>query len=164
MGASDRREYEALFRASFTSVARTVFLVVHDRAVAEELTQDAFVKLLGSWSTVSAYERPEAWVRKVAVRMALRHLSRERSRPVREMRAYAVPAPPADPDPDVAAAVRQLAPMQRAAVVLHYFEDRPVAEIADVLRVSESTVKQHLYRARARLAQALGEELVSDVG
>jgi RNA polymerase sigma-70 factor (ECF subfamily) len=53
--------------------------------------------------------------------------------------------------------------MQRAVVVLHYFEDRPVLEIARTLQVSESTVKQHLYRARSRLAQSLGEEVGSDV-
>jgi RNA polymerase sigma-70 factor (ECF subfamily) len=48
--------------------------------------------------------------------------------------------------------------MQRAAVVLYYWEDRPVAEIARVLEVSESTVKQHLHRARHRLAELLEEE------
>ena len=68
------------------------------------------------------------------------------------------------PDPDLASAVAALAPMQRAAVVLYYWEDRPVAEIARVLEVSESTVKQHLHRARHRLAGLLGEEVSGDVG
>jgi RNA polymerase sigma-70 factor (ECF subfamily) len=53
--------------------------------------------------------------------------------------------------------------MQRAAVVLYYWEDRPIAEIAHALGVSESTVKQHLHRARRRLAQILGEEVAGDV-
>ena len=63
----------------------------------------------------------------------------------------------------MARAVAALAPMQRAAVALYYWEDRPVMEIAQLLQVSESTVKQHLYRARARLAETLREEVTGDV-
>jgi RNA polymerase sigma-70 factor (ECF subfamily) len=160
----ERGDYESVFRATFAPVTRTVYLIVHDRAVAEEITQDAFLKLLQKWSTVADYERPEAWVRKVAVRMAIRHVGRERSRAGRELKAQpSQPHQPPDPDPDVMRAVRQLAPMQRAVVVLFYWEDRPVAEIAHTLEVSDSTVKQHLHRARARLAQALGEEVGTDV-
>ncbi len=98
MDRDEERDYEWVYRAGFASVARTVFLIVGSRAVAEEITQDAFLKLLQKWSTVSDYERPEAWARKVAVRMAVRHVGRERSRPLRELRAQ--------PLPDRAAAAR----------------------------------------------------------
>ena len=164
MDRDEERDYEWVFRAGFASVARTVFLIVGSQAVAEEITQEAFIKLLQKWSTVSDYERPEAWARKVAVRMAVRHVGRERSRPLRELRAQ--PLPPVEPplpDPEVARAVAALAPMQRAAVALYYWEDRPVLEIARLLQVSESTVKQHLYRAREHLAVALREEVTGDV-
>jgi RNA polymerase sigma factor (sigma-70 family) len=161
--ADERRDYEWVYRARFASVARTVFLIVGSQAVAEEITQEAFLKLLQKWPTVSDYERPEAWARKVAVRMAVRHVGRERSRPLRELRAQPRPAEPTPPDPEVARAVAALAPMQRAAVALYYWEDRPVMEIAQLLQVSESTVKQHLYRARARLAETLREEVTGDV-
>lgn len=163
MGDEDRRDYEWVYRARFASVARTVFLIVGSNAVAEEITQDAFVKLLQKWSSVSDYERPEAWARKVAVRMAVRHVGRERSRPARELRAQPTQSEPSLPDPEVARAVAALAPMQRAAVALYYWEDRPILEIARMLQVSESTVKQHLYRARARLADVLKEEVTEDV-
>ena len=162
MQTDDRRDYELVFRGSFASITRTVYLIVHDRGAAEELTQDAFVKLLAKWGSIAAYDRPEAWVRKVAIRMAVRHVGREARRPVKEATAQSFPRTAAFPDHDVALAVQQLAPMQRAVVVLHYFEDRPVLEIARTLQVSESTVKQHLVRARARLAQTLGEEVGSD--
>ena len=163
MDRDEERDYEWVYRTGFTSVARTVFLIVGSRAVAEEITQEAFLKLLQKWSTVCDYERPEAWARKVAVRMAVRHVGRERTRPLRELRAQPRHADPPLPDPEVARAVATLAPMQRAAVALYYWEDRPVLEIARLLRVSESTVKQHLYRARARLAVALREEVTGDV-
>lgn len=157
-------DYESVFRAGFATVSRTVFLIVGSRAVAEEITQEAFLKLLERWSRLRDYDRPEAWVRKVAVRMAVRHVGRERSRPLRELRAQpAAREEPPLPDPEVARAVSALAPMQRAVVALHYWEDRPVLEIARLLGVSESTVKQHLFRARARLADNLREEVTGDV-
>jgi RNA polymerase sigma factor (sigma-70 family) len=52
--------------------------------------------------------------------------------------------------------------MQRATVVLFYFEDRPVAEIADILGISDGSVKVHLHRARQRLVVLLGEEVGED--
>ncbi|WP_377641318.1 RNA polymerase sigma factor [Oryzobacter terrae] len=164
MRAEDQPDYEWVFRASYTSITRTVFLIVHNREAAEEITQEAFIKLLQRWDAVAGYDHPQAWVRKVATRMAVRHAAREGRRHERESRAgERRSAPPRDPASEVVDAVRGLGPMQRAVVVLHYFEDRPVAEVASTLQVSESTVKQHLYRARARLARALGEEVANDV-
>jgi RNA polymerase sigma-70 factor (ECF subfamily) len=156
--AAEQREYDWYFRASFAPVSRTVFLMVHDRELAEDITQEALYRMLRHWRTVSTYERPEAWVRRVAIRIAVRELQRRAARARKERLGQPVPYDEL-PDPDVARAVGDLAPMQRAAVVLFYWEDRPVHEIAHVLEVSESTVKQHLFRARHRLAELLGEEV-----
>lgn len=160
MRAAEQREYDWYFRACFAPVCRTVFLIVHDRELAEDVTQEALYRMLTHWHTVSGYERPEAWVRRVAIRIAVRELQRRSARTAKERLAQPV-AYDELPDPDVARAVAALAPMQRAAVVLFYWEDRPVCEIAAVLCVSESTVKQHLFRARRRLADTLDAE-VSD--
>ena len=103
-------------------------------------------------------------MRRVAIRIAVREVQRAAARPAKERLGQPVRRTHDLPDPDVARAVAALAPMQRAAVVLYYWEDRPVAEIARVLEVSESTVKQHLHRARHRLAELLGEEVSDDVG
>jgi RNA polymerase sigma factor (sigma-70 family) len=158
----DRVEYEWLYRASYPNLLRTVYLIVRDRGRAEEVCQDAYLQLLQHWSTVAHYERPEAWVRRVAIQLAVRQAKRERTRKVLER---AGPTERADtlPDVDLANAIATLAPMQRAVVVLYYLEDRPVLEVARLLQVSESTVKQHLFRARARLAELLGEEVTEDV-
>jgi RNA polymerase sigma-70 factor (ECF subfamily) len=59
---------------------------------------------------------------------------------------------------DVDGAIRQLSGSQRAAVVLHYYEDRPTAEVAAILGCSESTARVHLHHARKRLAALLGED------
>jgi RNA polymerase sigma factor (sigma-70 family) len=163
MRREERADYEWLFRASFRRIHRTVTLVLHDRDRAEEITQDAFLKLLENWRRVSGYEQPEAWVRRVAIRLAVRECGRERLRLGKERGALRAPVTEAETDPDLARAVATLAPRQRAAVVLHYYEDLPVLEVARVLNVSESTVKQHLMRARSRLAELLDEEVTDHV-
>ena len=164
MRAEAERDYTWLFRAHFPSVVSMVLVVVHDRARAEELAQEAFLKLFQNWATVSGYERPDAWVRRVAMRMAVREARREGVRPVLERRGGSDDREEQPPDVDLARAVQELAPMQRAAVALYYLDDQPVREIARTLQVSESTVKQHLLRARRRLADLLGEEVTQDAG
>jgi RNA polymerase sigma-70 factor (ECF subfamily) len=157
-------EFTAFFRVEFARVLRTVRLVVGDSGRAEEITQDAFVQLLDHWPKVSGYERPDAWVRRVAIRMAGRAARRERM--VRLLESTFGTAEPTselpEGDSDVVAAVRQLPPGQRTAVVLFYFEDRPVVEVAELLGCSPATARVHLHRARRRLAALLGE-VVDDV-
>ncbi len=156
-------EYEWLFRAAYPSVMRSVCLIMRDRGRAEEVCQEAFVLLLERWSTVRDYEHPDAWVRKVAVRMAIRQAGRDQRRTVLERHASPAPQAPEPVDDELAKAMEQLTAMQRAAVILYYYEDRPVLEVARLLQVSTSTVKQHLHRARARLAEVLGEAVTEDV-
>jgi RNA polymerase sigma-70 factor (ECF subfamily) len=69
-----------------------------------------------------------------------------------------LPLPVGPRDLDVLDAVRRLPGMQRAAVTLFYFEDRSVAEIADLLGCAEPTARVHLHRARKRLAELLADE------
>jgi RNA polymerase sigma factor (sigma-70 family) len=69
-----------------------------------------------------------------------------------------LPAPAAPGiDAELLASLRRLSPAQRAAIVLHYFEDRPVSEVADLLGCKPATASVHLHRARVRLAELLGE-------
>ena len=77
-------EYTWFFRSQYPMVLRTVFLILGDRGRAEEVTQEAFIQLLTHWRKVSRYERPEAWVRRVAIRLAVRTVRRDRLRTVLE--------------------------------------------------------------------------------
>ena len=150
-------EYTSLFRVEFAPVLRTIELMLRDHARAEEVTQDAFVQLLVHWPRVSRYERPDAWVRRVAIRLALRALRRDRLWQL--VRGKLVPRGPERPSRfDLDGAIRQLPGSQRAAIVLHYYEDRPTAEVAAILGCSESTARVHLHHARKRLAAMLGED------
>lgn len=155
-------EYAWFFRAEFPAVVRTVYLILRDHGRAEDVSQDAFMQLYSHWRKVSRYERPEAWVRRVAIRMAVRQQKRERLRSVLERHTAVVVAPSAG-DLDLEQAMKGLSPMQRAVVVLYYFEDRPTNEIVEILGMSQSTVRVHLARARRRLANLLREEVDDDV-
>ena len=155
---SDTLTFDDFYEAEFQSVLRTAVLVVHDRAVAEEITQEAFAKAFASWWRVSRYSFPGAWVRKVALRMAIRQAKRSALHEELVQQIDASPQSATGIDIDLMRAINELPGNQRAAIVLFYLEDRPIAEVADLMDVSDSTVKVHLHRARQKLAQLLGEE------
>jgi RNA polymerase sigma-70 factor (ECF subfamily) len=149
--------FSAFFRQEFTRVVRTIYLIVRDHALAEDIAQDAFLRLFQNWAKVSRYDRPDAWVRRVAIRIAVR--GRRRDQLWSALRVRLLPQP--EPGPrnlDVLDAVGRLPAAQRAAIALFYYEDRPVAQIAALLGCTESTARVHLHHGRKRLAMLLGEE------
>jgi RNA polymerase sigma-70 factor (sigma-E family) len=153
---------ESLFTAHFPAMCRLALLLLRDPAVAEEVTMDAFVAACSGWRRVEAAEQPDAYLRRIVVNLCCSRLRRR----VAERRAHArfgradTVAPPWDPTVDersraVLAAVASLPDRQRACVVLHYFEDLRVAEVAAVLGCSTGTVKSQLAKARTTLGRAL---------
>lgn len=129
-------------------------------AVAEDLLQEAYARLVPRWDAVQHYDNPEAWVRTVALRLYVSH--ERRSRVFRRHAPVLEPSTASDgPSPDRVAIESALAALpvhQRVVVVMHYVLDLPVAEIATALRISPGTVKSRLSRARAHLADVLGED------
>jgi RNA polymerase sigma-70 factor (ECF subfamily) len=150
-------EFVRFFRAEYPALIRSVYLIVHDREQARDIAQEVFAELFSRWRRISRYDRPDAWVRRVAIRMAVRAVRRERRRQHLQYVVHGSP-PPRPLDFDVLRAVAKLPPAQQAAVVLFYFEDRPIAEVADLLACSEVTAKVHLHRARKRLTELLRDE------
>ncbi len=157
-----RRAFADWYRSEYHQVVALVYVLSGSRTAAEELAQDAFVEAHRRWATISAYDDPGAWVRKVAVNKA-RSWGRRRSA---EARAYAkhvgrqrqLPAELPDSAADFWAAVRSLPDRQAQIVALHYLDDRPVDEIAAVLEIAPGTVKTQLHRARAALATRFDTE------
>ena len=167
VGLGTRAETEAesafawLFRDEYPAIVRTAYLMLGDRAAAEDVAQEAFARLYARWRRISRYERPGAWVRRVAIRLASRARRRmPRLEPVVEEAT----GPETPADLDLHRAVLALPPNQRAAVVLHYLEDLPVDEVAALMGVAPATARVHLHRARRRLATLLGEETEDVVG
>jgi RNA polymerase sigma factor (sigma-70 family) len=158
--ATDLDAFSWFFTSEYPQVVRLLTVVLHDAAAAEDLAQDAFVRLHRNWEKVSRYDSPEAWVRRVALNRAFSWRQREGRRRGLELaadpRQEAVPAPSADRE-DVLRAVRSLPPRDRALVALYHLEDRPLAEVAQVLDIRPGAAKVALHRARRRLAELLAE-------
>ncbi len=154
MDREQEAEFDEFFASTYPAIVRGAALVVGDQEVARELAQDAFVKALLHWRRVRTYEHPQAWVRKVVFRMALRAKGREGRRGVMtEPQVVDVTA-----DLDLARVLGQLPPMQRAAIALHYLDDLSVEDVAATLGCAPSTARVHLHRGRERLAELLDEE------
>ncbi|CAN5617458.1 SigE family RNA polymerase sigma factor [soil metagenome] len=150
-------EYAWFFRTEYEGVVRTARVVLGDAEAARDVAQEAFMQLYLHWKKVSRYDRPEAWVRRIALRLAPRTLRRERLRGALERRAQ-LPAPETVAgDDELLDAIKRLSPAQKAAVALFYYEDRPISEISTILECSEGTARVHLHKARRRLGQLLGE-------
>lgn len=152
--------FEAFFELGYARLVRSLLALTGRRAVAEEIAQEAMLEAYRRWSSVSAFERPDLWVRRVAINRAIS----TRRRVVAEMAAFArIGLPPEEARPvelrDEAlwAAVRRLSGQQRAAMVLS-IEGYTAREIGDVLGCSDETAQTHVRRARTRLATILGEE------
>jgi RNA polymerase sigma-70 factor, ECF subfamily len=124
---------------------------------AEDIVQEAFVRLVPRWEKVSRYEAPEAWVRLVALRLAAnRHRDGNRfTQLFHRLPAEHVPDPADRYSGDLEQALAGLPMPTRQVVVLHYVCDLSVAQVADALGIAEGTVKSRLSRARDTLSDSL---------
>jgi RNA polymerase sigma-70 factor (ECF subfamily) len=153
--------FTELFSIEFPKVFRTALDLVGEPEAARDVTQEAFARLYQHWRKVSQYDRPGAWVRRVAIRLATRSL-RNIFMQRRTTELVGTAQGPEGADPDLTRAILALPAQQRAAVVLFYFEELPIIEISEILGSSEGAVKVLLHRGRKRLGEILGEE-VEDV-
>jgi RNA polymerase sigma-70 factor (ECF subfamily) len=165
------RDFDGFFAVEYPSIARAAWFVVLDTEVAKEIAQEAFCRALQRWDRISGYERPGAWVRTVAIRLALRSRDRRRRELVlTEVNAsYADRAGrpgghdghddlavPALENADLEAALRTLPRQQRAAVTLRYLCDLDIDELAAAIGCKPSTARVHLHRGRHALGELLG--------
>jgi RNA polymerase sigma-70 factor (ECF subfamily) len=153
-------DLDALFREHATPLLRLAIVLTGDRPLAEELVQEAFVRLHRSGSIPIAGTEL-AYLRRAVINLSHghhRHLRVVRRQPDPEVAVIAaaeVDAVRRDGQRQVAAAVRALPSRQRDCIVLRFYADLTDTEIADTLGISAGSVKTHLHRARAALADRL---------
>ena len=152
----------ALYEAHAADALRLAYLLTGDRVVAQDLVQDAFVKVAGRLTHLRRQEAFGAYLRVTVVnlaRMRGRRLKVERDYLERHRSELREP----HRDPDVAAAeslrlaLSRLPFRQRAAIVLRFFDDVPDDVSAQVLGCRQATVRSLIHRGLESLRADLGE-------
>jgi RNA polymerase sigma-70 factor, ECF subfamily len=157
--------FEEFYHATYGHLLRQLVLVTGDRGDAEDLLQDAYGRAAVRWRRLRDYQAPEAWVRRVALRLATDRARRARRRAAALLRLGLPHSPSVELSADLLdlyTALRGLPAGQRQAVVLHHLVGLPVEEVASQLNLPVGTVKSRLSRGRAALARRLepGPEVV----
>jgi RNA polymerase sigma-70 factor (sigma-E family) len=149
-----------LYAQHASDALRLAYLLTGDAALAEDLVQDAFVKLAGRLVHVRGPGAFHAYLRKTVVNLARSHF-RRKAVERRFLERQAEPRPIDAPDPSdrevMRSALMALPLRQRTAVVLRYFEDLSEAQIADLMRCRPAAVKSLVFRGLSTLRTTLGE-------
>lgn len=158
----DLHAFEKLYRENERKVFGLCFRMASDPALAEELTQDVFVR---AWQKLSSFQGRSAfssWLYPLAVNVALSERRSRRRRTGRELATddltpFERPDKPEPPDSgvDLERAMASLPPGARAVFVLHDVEGYRHEEIAHMTGMAEGTSKAQLHRARKLLRERL---------
>ncbi|GAA0318286.1 SigE family RNA polymerase sigma factor [Streptomyces polychromogenes] len=159
-------EFDAFYASAFPRVVGQVYSFTGDHAQAQDVVQEAFVRAWDRRSDFLAGEAPEAWIRTVAMRLAVSHWRRAR-RWLELVRRTPPPGHAPGPGPEhvaLVAALRRLPEPQRLAIVLHHLCDLSVEQVASETGAPVGTVKARLSRGRAALAELLPASEAGVVG
>jgi RNA polymerase sigma-70 factor (ECF subfamily) len=156
----ERLEFDAFFEANRHRLFAALCLATGDRHEAEEITQDAFVRLFERWSTVSRMDDPNSYLFVTGMNLFRRRLRRSKlAALIPAQRSGADSAFDTIDDRDVLVrALRALPPRQRAAIVMTTILDIPTDEAARVLRIKGSTVRTLATQARSQMRLTIGDE------
>jgi len=159
------RDFDAFVAARSGPLFRTATLLTGgDAAAASDAVQSTMLELWRRWARVRTMERADGYAYRVLTTQVLRG----QRGALKLVPTDTVPEQPVD---DIAAAtamrsdmwsvVRLLPDVQRAVVVLRFYEDMTEAQTADVLDIAVGTVKSHTSRALATLRRILGTQLAA---
>ncbi len=171
------RRFPVIMRETRDSIYATIFRIVRDEQDAEDLLQDTYLRAISRLSTYRGDGVPEAWLRRIAVRLSLNFL---RSRKLRRMMPWPLPrSEDGSTVETVAGAERSSGPDEsaenverrlrleellaghpakaQAAFALRHIEDRPYLEIAELLGCSDATARSLVSRTVSRLEREIRE-------
>jgi len=163
---------EEFFGYYWPRLLRFLVSQASDSSLAEDVAAGAFEAALDNWDTLLTYQRPDSWLFKVAVRELRRLEGQARSRGVlaedpassaTDLRVTAGADEWVADHLDLVAAMRFLPRRQAEVIALKWLAGYTVKETAQILGVSEGTVKKQLYRAVEKLRVLLDDPAVTDV-
>jgi len=142
--------FDRFYADEYLPMVRLAHLVTGSNDAAEDLVQEAFLRMAPHWGHV---DRPVPYLRRIVVNRCLTWRGR-RSRTVPLPDSFDRPAP-AQPVAEMLDAIARLPPRRRAAIVLRFYTDLPEAEIAQALGCRSGTVKSLLSRGLAQLRKEI---------
>ncbi len=157
-----------MFRAEGTSLVRLARLFVDDRNAAEDLVQEAFIRLARSARRIEDPARAPAYLRSIVLNLARDHnrrglVSLRHRSPIVDVAAGVDDELAVREDQrQVLDALRDLPARQRACLVLRYYDELGIDDIAATLGVSRNSVKTHLQRGLAALEARLAADPEDD--
>jgi RNA polymerase sigma-70 factor (ECF subfamily) len=174
-GAGDDSAFDHLVEKFRRPMISFMYRMVHNRAVAEELAQEVFLRVYRSRASYAAEAKFTTWLYRIATNLAVNHARDTRQERMADSISLDQPDEESGSTPDVAskditaeqdmvrrerlAAIRQhvmdLPERQRMAVLMHKYQDMDYKQIADVLKLSESATKSLLFRAYESLRDKL---------
>ncbi len=158
----DAEAFSELVTRHQTSVFNVCYRMLHERAEAEDMTQETFLRVHDRLDMFDAERHFGPWIRRVAVNVCLNHL--EARRPVAELDDERDVDKSQSPESQTEARERSeqirralvaLPVHYRAAIELRHYQELSYEEIAAELNIPLSDVKSHLFRARKLLAEKL---------
>lgn len=161
-GHVDTPDFSAYFAAQQESLVRAMYLLTGDPSEADELSQEAFVRVYERWSEISKMDSPVGYLYRVAF-----NLNRRRMRRLRRFVGRMTPVEATgglDPEAraisrrDVAEALLSLNREQREVIILREWLDLTTDDVAAVLKISPSAARVRLHRARQALRDCLGDD------
>lgn len=155
---ADSGRLETLYAAHAPDAARLAYLLTGDRALAEDLVQEAFVRMFGRFRDLRHPEAFAAYLRKTVVNLARSHFRRrgvEHTFLVNEAQEPAKVAEQPETNHEMWMALKRVTPRQRAAIVLRFYEDLSEAQTAHILGCAVGTVKSLVSRGLKQLREDL---------
>lgn len=159
--------FDEFYRLHAAEIRRSLTLTLGSVDLATEATAEAMARAYARWSTVGGYDRPAAWVHRVALNWATSRWRKQRRETLADPAVVSSGADArsggrggsetAASDHELAAALTRLSVEHRSVVVLRFVHDWPEADIATALGIAPGTVKSRLHRALAHLARELGD-------
>ncbi len=156
------RDFDLFFRAQLRPLLALGYALSGSRSIAEDLAQEALLAAFKNWTQVRELNNPGAWVRRVVTNRSVSNFRRR----IVEAAAISTKLRPhdeegstiealSDHNEHVWAAIRSLPRRQAQVITLRTLDRSTVAEIADVLEISEAAASTHLRRARQTLTRQL---------
>lgn len=169
--SGDHDAFSVLARASIARMYSIATLILRDRDRAQDAVQDA---LVAAWRDVRAIRDPrawDAWLYRLTVRACYLAAHRERRRTVVELHVVPDPEPTVPNDLVTSLAERDrmerellLLPLdQRAVMVLHFYLDLPLSEVAGILGIPVGTAKSRFHRGLEALRASMGTDVGRDI-